>query len=470
MSRQTTSLHRVLLALAIAVVLSGCMPAHRPVPQSSEVGMPADWSEKLAAAGVIDTSWWLGFGDPALVSLVSTALANNTDILAAAARVEEARALSEIAGAAHLPTLDAAVGLQAGRSLGATGVATSRTGTPELRASWEVDLWGRLRQLAEASELRYQATRVEREAVALAVSAETVQAYIALLALDAQLDVTKATAESRAEALRLAVDQAGVGYISQLQLTQAQSEHETVLQAIPELELAIRRQENALRLLTGGVPGAVARERRFQDLKPIPIPSTLPSSLLTRRPDIVQAERLLSASDAILDARRAEFLPQVSLSASVGRLFTNGLNYDPVSIWGLGGSILAPIFSAGRLTAQVDAATASRDQAAYAYRAAVLGALNEVEGALSGVNRLRAQMEHAQKRITILERSLYYARDRYQAGYASYLEVLDAQRNLYQTQLDAIVLRRTQFNNLVSLYRSLGGGWDAHMLDDAAAE
>jgi multidrug efflux system outer membrane protein len=151
----------------------------------------------------------------------------------------------------------------------------------------------------------------------------------------------------------------------------------------------------------------------------------------------------------------------VSLSARLGSLLINALDYNPVTLWSLGGSVLAPIFSAGRLTAQVDAAAAQRDQAAYAYRNLVLTAFGEVENALSGVVRLQAQMEPALNRRDILARSLAFAHDRYQAGYASYLEELDAQRNLYQTEIDAINLHQSQLNNLVALYRALGGGWSA---------
>lgn len=282
-----------------------------------------------------------------------------------------------------------------------------------------------------------------------------------LLALDAQLAITRATATSRAEALRLAQDQARIGYTSQLQLTQAQAEYEAVMAAIPELELALRRQENGVSLLAGEMPGAVARAARLQQLRTPPLAAALPSDLLARRPDIAQAALLLAASDASLAARRAEFLPQVALSASLGSLFANGLDYDPVTLWSVGGSVLAPIFSSGRLTAQVDAVTARRDQAAFAYRGTVLAAFNEVEDALGAVARLEQKMQHVQQRRAILERSLGFARDRYDAGYVAYLEVLDAQRNLYQAELEELGLRQNQAVNMVALYRALGGGWSA---------
>lgn len=453
----------LLLLSALTGALTGCMPAHRPIPPGTQVAAPQNWRQDVAGTAQVEAEWWRAFGDPTLTGLVTSALTRNTDILGAIARVEEARALAEEAEAAYLPAVNGVIGVQNGRALAGTRMATTHAVQPGIQLSWEVDPWGRLHQQAQAVTLRLQASQAERDGVALAVTAATAQSYVSLLALDAQLQITRATATSRAEALRLAADQARIGYISQLQLTQAESEFETVRQAIPQLEQAIRLQENALRVLVGEIPGEVARGQRFQQLLLPSVPATLPSELLDRRPDIARSALLLAASDANLAARRIAFLPQVTLSANVGRLFINTLNYSPETLWNLGGSILAPIFSAGRLTAQVDSATAQRDQAAYAYRAVVLGAFAEVENALIGVVRLREQIQHAQKRRDILARSLEHAHDRYQAGYASYLEELDAQRNLYQSEVDLIKLRQSQFNNLIALHRSLGGGWARSM-------
>lgn len=447
------------LAALGAGTLAGCMPALRPVPESARVALPSAWREPPAGTASVDPHWWRSFGDPALTSVVEAALARNSDVLIAVARVDEARAQAEAAEAARLPALNLAVGVQAGRSLEVTGASSSRAVQPALQASWEPDVFGRVREQIRAATLQYRATQAERDGAALAVAASAAQNYIALLALDAQLFITRETVASRAEALRLATDQARVGYISQLQLTQAQSEYQSVLQAVPELELAQRRQENAVRLLAGELPGTVARGKAFDDLHLPPVPQVLPSQLLARRPDLAQRELLLAASDTALALRRQAFLPQINLSAQLGSVLVSGLDYDPVRIWSVGGSVLAPLFSAGRLRAQYEASLSQRDQAAFAYRRAVLGAFSEVENALAGVPRLADQVGHAMQRREILERSLGYARDRYQAGYASYLEQLDAQRNLYQVELSLVTLRRTQIENLIGLYRALGGGW-----------
>jgi NodT family efflux transporter outer membrane factor (OMF) lipoprotein len=450
----------------IAVLLSGlalaaCVPHKQPLPADAQVAAPASWRASSAAYAPVRADWWQAFGDPQLARLVEAALAHNTDVLVAVARVDEAREQIRLARSALLPTLDASVPLQRDRSLGTTGVVHETVAQPELRLSYELDLWGRLRKLRGAAELQYQASQAERDSVRLGVAATTARAYLSLLSLDAQLQVTEETARSRSDALRVAQDRAELGYTSQLELTQAESEYQAAQQLIPELQQSIRQQENALRLLTGALPGAIERGRDFAGIQPPNVPGALPAELLRRRPDIEQAELQLAAADRYLDARRDEFLPQVQLSAGIGQLYVNALDYDPVKIWDIGASVLAPIYSAGRLESQVASATAQRDQAAYAYRAAALNAFGEVENALSGVQRYAEQIERVRSRRQVLARSLEIAHDRYRGGYSSFLEELDAQRNLFNTELAAIQVRERQLNNLVSLYQALGGGWRA---------
>jgi NodT family efflux transporter outer membrane factor (OMF) lipoprotein len=439
-------------------ILTGCMPADVRPPASAAVVAPVSWRDGNVGEATIDPKWWQSFGDPALNSLIERALARNTDVLTAAARIQEAQANIRIARSALLPTADGAVSAQHARSPGMPPVK-STTIQPEVQVNWQIDLFGRLSRLKDAARLQYVATQADHDAIALAVAAQVVQAYIGILALDAQILVSESTVTSRAEALRLASDQAQVGYISQFELTQAESEYQAVEQAIPALKLALRTQENALSQLTGDLPGAVTRGRGLHDFLPPTVPATLPSDLLRRRPDIASAELGIAAADAKLAANRAAFLPQVALSASLGQLFVNSSDYDPVTVWNVGSSILAPIFSGGRLTAQYQVSVAQRDQAAFAYRGVVLASFAEVETALTGITRYEEQIGRLRKRRTILLRSVALATDRYRGGYAAYIEQLDAQRNLYTTELDSITVRQSQLENIVTLYQALGGGW-----------
>jgi NodT family efflux transporter outer membrane factor (OMF) lipoprotein len=450
---------RPIVAAGTALALAGCMPADVRPPAAAAVQAPAGWRDGAVGNAAINPQWWQAFNDPALTALIERALARNTDVLAAAARIQEAQASIRLARSTVLPALDAVGGGQRGRNIGAAGAATSTALQPELQLNWQVDLFGRLSRLTDAARLRYVASQADRDAIALSVASQVAQAYIGLLALDMQLLVSQQTVRSRAEALRLAADQARVGYTSQFELTQAESEYEAVQQAIPQLQFAIRAQENALSRLAGDLPGTIARGRTLADFPPPTVPDTLPSDLLRRRPDIASAELAVAAADATLASDRAAFLPQVAVSATLGQLFVNARDYDPVTIWSVGGSVLAPIFAGGRLTARVDATAAQRDQAAFAYRGTVLAAFEEVETALTGVTRYAEQIERLHNRRTILQRSVALATDRYQGGYAAYIEQLDAQRNLYATELDAITVRQSQLENVVTLYRALGGGW-----------
>jgi len=447
-------------AASLALLLAACAPLPRAVPDNAQVTLPAAWSEAAGAAAPapIAPDWWRQLGDAQLDALVAEALAHNSDLLTALARVDEARANWAATDAARSPTLNAAAAAQSGRSLGAFGPAHTRSVQPGLQAAWEVDLWGRLAQQAQAAGERLQATRADRDAVALAVAAATAQTYIGLRSLQAQYAIADATVQSRESALELARDQQRVGYISQLQLTQAEAELHNVRQQVQQIDLSIRRQTIALNTLVGRAGGSVG-DGTLQALQlPLP-PASLPAQLLERRPDIARAAHLLAAASHQIGAERAAFMPQVTLSASVGSLLVNALQYNPLTVWSMGGSLLAPLFDGGRREAALDAAAARRDQAAYAYRGAVLAAFADVENALVASVRLAQQTEQAVQRRDVLQRSLGFAHDRYEAGYASYLEELDAQRNLFQAELDVVRLRQAELDNRVLLFKALGGGW-----------
>lgn len=448
-----------LAVLGALLLQTGCAPDKRPLPPEAHLEVPAGWRTQSGPVAPVDEHGWQQFGDPQLTRLVEAALQHNTDVLLASSRVDIAREQINLSRASLLPSLDAVLGVGRSQELGVLGISRSTAVQPGLQLSYEVDVWGRLRRLREAADVQYQASQAERDTVRLAVASTTARAYVSLLSLDMQRYVTLETVESRLQSLRLAEDLAEMGYSSELELTQAQSEYEAAAQLLPQIGQAIAEQENALRLLTGQLPGPIERGGDLLALALPPLPGALPSELLRRRPDIRQAELVLAASDLNLDAQRDRFLPQVQLSASVGRLYVNALDFDPVRVWDIGASVLAPLFSGGRLEAGVAVATAQRDQAAYAYRASALNAFAEVENALSAVQNSAEQIRRLTARRETLARSLAIAEDRYRSGYSSYLAALDAQRNLFNTELAAVQAREAQLNALISLYQALGGGW-----------
>lgn len=447
----------LLLAGVASALLSACAVAPSALPDSASPPVPSHWREAALGEAPINSDWWEAYGDPRLAEAVEAALAGNADIAVAEARIREAEALAVQARSALLPSLDLAVGGQQARSLSAFGTPSEAgSGSAQLQAAYEVDLWGRVRNGDEAARASLQASRYGRDAVTLSIAAATARAYITLLSLDAQLLVARDTLASRDDALRLATRRADAGVTSRLELTQATVEQRAAARQVPALELAVTRQENALRLLTGAPPGPVERGR-FEALALVEPQADMPSSLLRRRPDIAQAEAQLIAADASLASAKALLLPQVRLTASLGELAAEGI--DPLTIWSAGGSVLAPLFNHGRLAAGVDASEARRDQAAFAYRKVVLTALGEVENALAGIDRLQRQATEAEAQQQALSEGLRHARNRYRAGYASYLEELDAQRGLFNVELGLIQLQETRLLNSVVLFQALGGGW-----------
>ena len=449
---------RGLVPIAALLLLAGCAPAITPRPDASVVAPPADWRTAMPASGPVEQTWWAGFGDAQLSALVDRARANNVDLAIAAARVAEARAQERVARSLLFPTLSANVPGAEARSVNAFGQPSeSLSAQPAFQAAYEIDLFGRNAAQVDAAHANAAAVAAARESAMLSVSAATASSYIVLLALDERRALLVQTLASRGEALRIARDRAEAGYTSRLELSQAEAEYRGTEQQIPAIEAAIARQENALSLLVGVAPRSIDRGADFDALRAPGVPAVLPSDLVRRRPDIAQAEYALAATDANLRAARAQFLPQVRLSASAGAAISSLLD-DPISVWSIGGSILAPIFSGGRMQGQFDAATAQRDQAAFAYRRTVLTAFREVEDQLAVIDRLAVQEQALVAQRTAVAETLRHATNRYRAGYSPYLEQIDAQRALFAVDIALIQLRTDRLTAHVALYQALGGG------------
>jgi NodT family efflux transporter outer membrane factor (OMF) lipoprotein len=442
--------------------LCGCMLANRPPPPAAAISPPQQWRVSVGPSVEIEREWWRGYGDPVLDKLIERALANNADVAIAAARVREAQAQERQARARLFPSLDLAIGGARARSLTAFGTpSTASSVEPQLQAAWEADLFGRVRNLAGAARQQYFASEAAHDAVILSVASATASAYITLCELDARLKVTRDTLVARTEELHIAESRARTGYSSRLDLAQAQAEYEGTAQTIPQLELAIAQQENALSSLIGETPGAIQRGVTLAELRIPPIPAGLPADVLRRRPDIAQAEYQLAASDLSLAASRKAFLPNVQLTGSAGAVFATGLEDDPVSLFSVGASILAPIFDGGLAAAQRDEAAALRDQAAFNYRSTVLAALNEVEDSLIALQRLEEQSEHVEAQRNALAEAFRHATNRYRAGYSPQLDQLDAQRGLLSAELSLVQIQADGLTASVNLYRAMGGGWQA---------
>lgn len=447
------------LALAGTLLLAACNHVPSRDASADRPPLPAAWRTSLGPTAELQRDWWSRFGDPVLTSLVEAALAGNLDVATAAARVREARAQEALARSQQVPSLDFAYGSSRSRTLNPLGGATvATTHQPVFQAAYEADLFGRIAEQVEAARATSGASEAGRESAVLSVAAATDSGYITLRALDGRLEALEATVAARGEAVRIARERADVGYTSDLELRQAEAEYRNAAQQVPQLRLAIERQEHALALLTGTPPRTIPRGLALGRLATPAIPDGLPSDLLRRRPDIAQAEFTLVAADASLASARAQFLPSLRLTASLGDLIVSSVP-DPVRIWSLGASVLAPIFNGGRIQAQVDTAAARRDQAAFGYQRVVLTALREVEDNLSAVVRTREQRVHLEAQRTALADALFHAARRYREGYSSYLEQLDAQRGVLAADLALVQARSDELSALVALSQAMGGGW-----------
>ena len=461
----TTS--RLALPLLFASALAACAGPNVATTSVSPVTPPPAWRTDADTAAPLQRDWWQSFGDPALAALVEKALANNSDIGLAAARVREARANVALARAQTLPTIDATLGGGRSRSVNAFGQpAEQNFAQPQLQIAYEVDLFGRLADQRAAARDSWFASAAAHDSVQLSVAAAVAVNYVTLRGLDARLAVARETVRARADSLRIARSRVGSGYSPKLELQQAQAEYDATAQIVPQIELAIARTEDALSLLLGETPQAIGRGEPLARLTAPAVPDDLPSELLRRRPDVAQAEYQLAASDKNLAAARKRFLPQLRLSSAAGAAFSTLLG-DPVTIWSVGGSILAPIFQGGRLTAQADAAGAQRDQAAFAYRRTALTAFREVEDALAAVKRIDEQILFARSQRDALAEGLRLATNRYREGYSPYLEQLDAQRGLLGAELSLIQLQADALSARIQLFQAMGGGWRPYAAADA---
>lgn len=445
------------LAATTAITLSACAPTLQDAPLGAAVAPPADWRTSLEVTAPVEADWWASFGDPQLSQLVERARAANPDVQVALARVEEARATELASRGFLLPSLGAGVEGGVQREVSPFGQAqTTVAAQPAFRASYELDLFGKNAARVDAAEAGVAASAAAAEAARLSVSAAAASGYITLLALDRRLSVLEETLVARHEAVKFARDRAEVGYTSQLPLRQAEAEYQATAQLVPQLQAQIARQENALSVLTGTLPGAIERGGTLEQLIQPPAPAALPSELLRRRPDVAAAEYRIAAADAQMRVARADFLPSIDLGAAAG-LVLSDLLADPVGVWSLGGSILAPIFQGGRLQAQLDGATAQRDQAAWAYRSTVLDAFREVEDRMAVLANLKEQEVALEAQRVAVADALRHARNRYRAGYTPYIEQVDAQRALLGVDLSLIQVRADELTALVGLYQAVGG-------------
>jgi outer membrane protein, multidrug efflux system len=460
------SLRSLAAASALSIGLSGCLLG--PNYQRPAIDTPATFRfQEGEAQDLANTEWWKQFNDPVLDDLIATALADNKDVKVAAARVDQFLGQFWSTRSALLPQIGA--GFTAGRErvtqVGPTPVfsngAIFNDFQAQLNASWEIDLFGRNRRLTESARASLLSTEEGRRATILTLVSSVASSYIALLSFDRQLEIAKATTESRAESVHVFQLRFDAGEVSQMELAQSQSEYEASAAVIPQLEASIAQQEDALSVLLGHNPGPILRGRALAALGTPAVPAGLPSDLLQRRPDLRQAEQDLVAANALIGAARALYFPQISLtgllgteSSQISNLFTG-----PSKIWSFAGAVTQPIFTGGNIKGQVQQAEGQQQQALYTYQKAIQSAFQEVDDALISSQKLREQFVAQGRQVDALRTYSHMARLRYEGGYTSYIEVLDAERSLFNAELSQTQTQQAVLTSYVSLYKAMGGGW-----------
>ena len=458
---------RKIFILSFILLFAGCTVG--PDYQRPDIQSPTQWRfEDKEARTLINARWWEQFNDPVLNGLIETALKENKDVLIAAARIEEYGGRYVATRGDLFPQAQAAGSAtrqrstEAGSSPWPPGVNNPYpTYQTTLSASWEIDLWGKLRRGTEAARADLLSRENAHRTVLLSLTANVANAYINLRDYDRQLVIAKETLKTRETSLEIYKLRFDAGVISDLELSQMRSEYENTRATIPQIEKSISQQENALNLLLGRNPGPVPRGLTIDQLNFPHVPEGLPSELLERRPDIRQAEQDLIAANARIGVARAAYFPSISLtgllgsaSADLSNLFTS-----PAYIWNAGASVTVPIFTAGRTWGQVKASEALQKQALLTYQKTIQTAFREVEDSLVDQNRTRAKLEALFNQLTALRNYRNLALLRYENGYSSNLEVLDAERNLFNIELNYIQTRGGLFNAFINLYKAMGGGW-----------
>ena len=460
-------MRNIIICSLLAIVLSGCMMG--PDYRRPSVETPASWRfEEKETREIGNTAWWEQFNDPILNALIETALKKNKDVMIATARIEEFAGRYGITRASLFP--QAGAGAAAGRSRATDNGQTPLTPatinpadnySATLYATWEIDLWGRLRRAKEASRADLLSQEEGRRGVILILITSVASSYVNLRDLDKQLEIAKRTVQSRKETYDLFQLRFRGGVISELELSQVKSNYEQALATIPFLEKSIAQQENALSVLLGRNPGPIPRGKMIDDLVLPAVPAGLPSELLAKRPDIRQAEQTLIAANARIGVARALYFPTISLTGTYG-FASNDLStlfQGPSRAWSWNVPLNVPIFTAGAIAGQVEAAEAIQRQALILYQQSIQTAFREVDDALIDQRRSREELDIQTRQVESLRTYARFARLRFENGYTSYIEVLDAERSLFDAELARARTAGVLFQALVNLYKAMGGGW-----------
>ena len=457
-----------ILIVFVAAFLSACTVG--PNYQRPKVNVPSSFRGAQGAAqqaSLADLPWWDVFGDATLTALVKAALADNYDLAIAVTRVEQARQVAAQAHSLFLPSVDYKTRLSEGKNQLLSSPASGQGGIAGLAmtivtASWEADLWGRIKRLNEAAKAQYLATDEARRGVMLTLVSDLSSAYFRLLGLRLQMEIAGKTENAFDQTRVLFTRRAQGGISSMLPVDRASANQATAAAQVMEFQRDIALTEDEIKVLLGQNPGPIeSKADLLGESVPPQVPAGLPSSLLERRPDVLSAEQNIRSANARVGLAKADYFPKVGLTSFFGKLsaplenFTSGSS----TIGSIGLGMEGPIFEGGRLKARTREAVAAWQEANLEYQRTVLNAFRDVSDTLISRENLEGIRAEQAKSVQSYEDAVRLANIRYNQGFSSYFEVLEAQQQLFSAQL---ALAQTEIERrlmIVQLYRVLGGGW-----------
>jgi multidrug efflux system outer membrane protein len=470
---------RTLVLCAVGLIAAGCTVGpdyRRPEVSAAAAYRGADAVPTTAGTRSFGDLAWDGvFTDPELQALIRTALAQNYDLRVAAARILQAQSQLTIARAPQVPTVDGVVQAPYDTTTGSERPQPDSIFEPQagFGVAWELDFWGKYRRASESAQADLLAAEEARYAVMATLVAQVSQAYLNLRALDLTLEISRRTVDSRVQSLDLVKARLDGGVAGILDVRQAETLLYTATKSIPDIQRQIEQTENFINILLGQDPGPVRRGRPLeQQIAASALPPGLPTDLLTRRPDIRQAEQRLVSANAQIGVATALLYPQVTLSgfAGGGSTTISSSTVGPYGIFSLLPAITLPIFNAGRLQANVEFNEALAQEAALSYQQTLRQAFREVSDALVEIQKRREFRQQQELLVAALSDASEVAKLRYEGGVSSYLEVLDTERQYFEAEIQLVEAKRDESVAVVQLYKALGGGWQVEPSGKAAAE
>ena len=462
-------MRRVIASLILSLALFGCLVG--PDYQRPQIDTPQTWRvEDKNVQAITNTAWWEQYNDPVLNELVQSALQDNKDVKIAAARIEQFLGLYTTTRAALFPQVGASTSASRQRVSEIAGPAPLKNEPNTfptfnnfelfLSATWEIDLWGKLRRATEAARANMLSTDEARKSVILTLVTSVTNSYINLRDLDKQLEVTRETAKSYGDIYDIFKLRFDYGYVSAMELSSAKAQYDEAMANIPFFEKAIAQQENGLSVLLGRNPESIPRGKTVDDLMLPTVPEGLPSEVLANRPDIRQAEQNLIAANANIGVARALYFPSITLTGAVGtassdfsRLFSR-----PANIWSVAAPVVTPIFTAGAIGGQVQTAEGVQQETLFRYLQVIQTAFQEVNDSLVDQQRTREQLASLRQQVESLREYAALAWLRFEEGYSSYLEVTYAQNRLFAAELTQTGVQGSLLQAFANLYKAMGVG------------